>query len=155
MLFNLFKKNKIQTAEEQLSEFLRMLKACDSGELGLPVGLAAHFRNMYALTGRDLNKPGELAIRDPEFLQVLILEVQRLQAEELQHVVPGLIIWVHSIRAAHDLRMRDLGRQMWGQLARGFPFAESASRGAEPLIGFPLDIDGFDQFPELLSPTPR
>lgn len=152
-MFGWFKK-KTTSDGGALASWLDMLRAVDGSELGLPVAFAAHFRNKYLLTGRDFNKPHELVHRDPEFILRLIDEIQRMQASGLQYMAPGLMVWVHTIRAARDLELRMLGRQMWSELARGFPYAERAAQDVWPVAGFKPDIDGFDSFPEGFTPTP-
>jgi hypothetical protein len=154
-MFGWFKKKPVTGDGGQLAAWLKMLQTLDGSELGLPVAFAAHFRNKYSLTGRNFNKPAEIAHFDPDFVVRMIDEVHRLQASGLQYMAPGIMIWVHSFRAAHDLELRPLGRQMWGELARGFPFVEQAAIEVAPLTGFELDIAGYREFPEGLSPTPR
>lgn len=148
-------KRAFQTGDGgQLAAWIKLIEPLDGSELGLPVAFAAHFRNQYALTGRDFNKPIELVHKEPEFVLRMVDEVQRLQAEGLQYMAPGIMIWAHTFRAARDLELRPLGRKLWSELERGFPHAERAAAGIVPLAGFQLDIDGYDQFPEGFTPKP-
>ena len=144
----------VNRQKKEATVFLQMLKVCDGSELGFPVGLAAHFRNKYALTGRDFNQAIALQALEPEFVVQLSSEVKRLQAEGLQVLAPGLMIWVHSFRAGNDLELRGIVRRIWGELERGFPHVETQGLDAAAMLNFPIDIHGYDQFPEGLSPSP-
>ena len=43
----------------------------------------------------------------------------------------GAIVWSYSLRALNVPGLRDLGRDMWGELRRGFPQVEAALDRAE------------------------
>ena len=47
----------------------------------------------------------------------------------------GAMIWLHSVRALNVPEIRILGREMWKQLERGFPYVEDALLDMQELIG--------------------
>lgn len=55
----------------------------------------------------------------------------------------GVMIWLHSVRALNSPELRGLGRDLWGELLRGFPFVDEPLRDMKKLIGYrlPTNLD--------------
>lgn len=134
--------------------FLQNLKVMDGSELGLVVALATHYRNDWLDKGTDVSRPIQLQATDPMFVTAIISEIKKLQNNNMQHLVPGLMVWVHSLRAGNDLKLRGVVRQIWGELERGFAHVVNAREDALSFIPIPLDIVGYEEFPDGLTPNP-
>lgn len=64
------------------------------------------------------------------------------------------MVWLHTFRSAARLELRSLGREMWKELERGFPYIEESAMLFWELTGRKLDIDGATSFPIGLTPDP-
>lgn len=136
------------------NDFLDSLRVLDGEELGLAVALATHFRNDWLATGIDVSDPIVTHALHPNFVVEIVKEIQTLQESGDEVLASGLMVWVHSLRAGNDLRLRAVARDIWGELERGFPFVEQASADAKLFIPIPLDIKTYNEFPKGLSPKP-
>jgi len=134
--------------------FLEMLKVADSNELGFVVALAADVRNDLFEQGFDLQNPIVAHELNPRLVINLLAEVKQMQKNNMQHLVPGHVIWICSLRAANDLKLRAIARKIWGELERGFPHAESGAEEATFMFGVSLDTTNFNKFPTSLTPKP-
>ncbi len=139
---------------EEISEFINALKAMDGQELGLPVAFTAHFRNQLAAKGVDLSDPFLLVTADQGIIHDLSSKAVSLQKQGETAAAVPVMVWTHTLRAMARPELRGLGREMWGQLERGFAHAEEAARGQQLLTGQALDISGYDEFPKGLTPKP-
>lgn len=149
--FNRWSKEKQQ---QELEEFVQSLEAMDGEELGLPVALAANFKNTIRKEGIDLSDPALLVLANPEVIFELSKRVTPLQRQGRNHDALPIIIWVHSLRAVARPELRGLGRKMWGQLERGFKYVEEAADSYLLLTGITLDTLGAEEFPTGLTPKP-
>ena len=124
----------------------------DSKELGLVVALATDRRHAIEEGGRNISDPILCNHEHPEF----VLELSRVAKEfgsENPLLTLALTIWVLTLRATMKPEFRHYGREIWGDLERGFPFVELSALEALPIIG-PLKIDGYDNFPIGFTPEP-
>jgi hypothetical protein len=67
----------------------------------------------------------------------------------------GTMVWLHSMRALAFPEVRELGRDMWKELQRGFPYVSDALSAIEALTGnsLPTGADTACTFvPEALAP---
>lgn len=65
--------------------------------------------------------------------------------------VAGITVWLHSLRCAVFPENRSLGRQLWGQLARGIPEARHLAERLRPL-GIMDPFDEVSIIPSGLEP---
>ncbi len=86
----------------------------------------------------------------------------RLAQRESRHVAAAcLMVWLHSVRALNLPEIRMLGREMWQELARGFPGIESAHALWEEEVFDAVDpahLPSWDEFrfvPVGLEPAAR
>lgn len=100
-------------------------------------------------------------LNDPSLLIKLGSGIKEKQKAEEYLFAAGLMVWLHTIRSVGHPSLRVLGRSLWEQLARGMPYVpELMSEGMivrllEDLYpSMALDIDGYEQFPEGLTPSP-
>jgi hypothetical protein len=67
----------------------------------------------------------------------------------------SLILWVHTIRATINPNLRVKVREMWGELARGFPHIEEGAKLVEMMTGESLDLREAGTYPDGFTPRPR
>jgi hypothetical protein len=80
--------------------------------------------------------------------------VKKMQQRGRQLDAIGLMVWLHTLRAAMNLELRGLGRKMWRELERGFPFAHESAVSYRNMTGIMLETDYSDLYPEGFTPKP-
>jgi hypothetical protein len=152
-LKNLLLRGVVATQRREMIAFTTNLSAMDAEEIGLVVACANHQRLlMLENSGWDFNYPAVLADHPsniPVLLGNAIIELQRQGRPQL---AAGIWVWVHTLRAFRLLELRQDGRDLWRQLARGFPFVDSAADGAALLFGQRFRTEGAGVFPDGLTP---
>jgi hypothetical protein len=107
--------------EEELRQFLGMLKAMDGSELGLVVAGVTHMRHALESEGHNVMDPIVYTTASPTIAIHLGNLVRECQKQGRMQDAASLMVWLHTMRAGIRLELRGLAREMWGQLARGFP----------------------------------
>jgi len=139
----------------ELAGFLADLEAMDDDALGFVVAFASDERRKREAAGAMPLHPAQELRRNPRAIAELAAEIASPAVAAAPHRADALKVWLHSLRAgAPDAppALRDLGRRLWVELARGVPQAggaamEAAGRGLpEP------DIRGHDRIPDGLGP---
>lgn len=148
--------NKSQ--EKELQEFLSHLNAADDDEVALTVVLASEMRHRVSdVLGFDLMFPTIIAAQHPLATMQIVKLVKQLQSNKDFVAAAGLMVWVHTLRASGQAasgELRTLARQMWRELSRGFPYAESAASSVVTTLGFVPRLARATEFPDGLSPRP-
>ena len=130
----------IQAAEEDIERFLKGLRGSDLEEIAMVAAVATHWRNVFAAQGIDLLHPVEAERKKPALLMLLnrtIREVQKVHPA----FAAGLMVWLHTVRAANMPEIRAQGRDVWSELYRSFALAESAAKNFEIVTGVELLMD--------------
>ena len=141
-MFKSFAKNTfIKMQLKEANSFLSMLKAMDADELGLVVAMTADVKNQFAKHGIYLTKPLELHAMNPNFVVEMVEQVKALQKAGQSELCSGFIVWITSLRAGNDFKLRNVARQVWGQLERGFPHVDRAVVDAQLFLPNDLNID--------------
>ena len=143
-----------RTQLAELDAFVGMLRSMDSAELGHVVAIATHWRHGLEDMGHNLMDPIIYAEQNPGFAAFLSASVANAQKADRRQDAAALLVWLHTTRAGRRLELRGLGREMWGELARGFPFVEDGAAGMHDLAGVTLRILDARQFPEGFTPRP-
>lgn len=143
------------TQKRELEEFVSRLRAMDSSEIGMIVACATHHRHFLAETRNwDLLEPVLTEMQEPTLAIQLGQYLRALQKAGRPELAAGYMVWLHTVRAASSLDLRDLGRQMWKELARGFLVAEDQGDAAGFILGISFDAHDCERFPSGLTPTP-
>jgi len=133
-----------QSAAKEVQRFVDGLRRTPDRDLGVIVGIAAVVRvNMEThgilpegLFASDSLPPG----RELGVLQWRINGVARDFTKARQAAdATGAMIWSYSLRCLNLPELRPLGREMWGELKRGFPHAEEALDEGEERLGRKFD----------------
>ena len=139
---------------QEMSDFVKSLRAMDADEIGMVVALATDQRNALESAGYRVSDPIIYNNQEPLFTFHMTRRVQRLQKENRLQEAAALMVWVHTMRAGSRAELRGLGREMWEQLARGFPYVEDQTNALEMLTGARPDVSEACKFPIGLAPEP-
>ncbi|TIQ46746.1 hypothetical protein [Mesorhizobium sp.] len=144
------------TQARELQEFVARLAAMDGEEVGMVLATATHHRHHAAdRFGWDLMEPTLAEMRNPMLAVQIGQIIKTLQKEGRPELAAGYFVWLHTVRAANNPDLRQLGRDMWRELGRAMPFVESAALGWSGLTGAVLNIREFERCPAGLSPEPQ
>lgn len=141
----------LRTMNEDIDRFLVSLEGMDAEAIGMVVACATHWRNVFSKDGINLREPMMEGRRNP----MLAFEINRMIAQAQKadpSMAAGLMVWLHTIRAVTYPELRLKGRRLWGQLRRGFEFAQGGANDLHQLSGRVLDATGHDQIPADLNP---
>ena len=146
----------MRLAERDLRDFLGRLRSMDASEIGFVVACATDVRKELQAAGHDVLDPINCGALHPEIFTELGGTIRTFQKRGQLQDAAALMVWAHTLRAGSvgGPRIRALGREMWKELARGFPYVEMAATNYQAISGVILDIDGADQFPIGLTPEP-
>ncbi|NTI22280.1 hypothetical protein G6M87_10470 [Rhizobium rhizogenes] len=143
------------TQKKELTEFVDRLRAMDGSEIGLVVAIGTDRRHkLKEVLGWDMLEPALLERSEPFAAMQLNKLIRQMQVDKKPLVAAGLLIWIHTLRAANSLDLRQQGREMWRQLERGFPHAYASAEGFYDLGGPELNLDNYQIFPSGLTPDP-
>jgi hypothetical protein len=150
MLRNWFKSKRsmqlatVRDGTADLERFLVALKGMSDQELGSVVAMAAILRMELRHQGLFPDTALDIASTLPESEQKAVRSAMSGLALNLQkknHPSTGAaIVWLHTLRALQFPELRSLGRQMWGELERGFPHVFDAFRFLEEATGQSLPL---------------
>ena len=145
MLRNWFKNKRsirlaqVRDATADLERFNVALKGMSDQELGTVVAMAAALRMELREAGLFPDEALGVGFPLPEDKQDfirrniggLVLDWQKKNHPN----TAAAMVWAHTLRAYHFPEVRLLGRQMWGELERGFPHALAAFSFMESIAG--------------------
>lgn len=145
--------------QKEIGDYIRHLRSMDGDEIGWVMAIASHQRQKLETSrGWPLLYPAACWRLEPNIaikLTQVTLEIQRQNSPQL---AAGLMVWVHTIRVLSPTsspELRQLGREMWGELSRGFKHVSSAADQIAAMTGNRPCIDGADNVPDGLAPTHR
>jgi hypothetical protein len=126
----------LEAGRRELGRFVAGLRAMSDEDLGALVAIATVLRvnfESHDVIPEDVFSADDMP--SVERLGAYQMRVNKLirQFERMQKPddAAGAIVWSYSLRALNVPGLRDLGRDMWGQLRRGFPYVEAALDRAE------------------------
>lgn len=146
----------LETQRREIASFVTNMRAMDGAEIGLVAACANHQRLLILeAKGWDLRYPALLADHPANVPLVIGNVIRDLQRQGKQPLAAGMMVWLHTVRSMQWLELRQLGRDMWGELARGFPYVEESANSFFELTGYRFETDDACDFPDGLSPMPR
>jgi hypothetical protein len=127
----------------EINSFLTRLRGLDATDLGMVAALAGdlQFRMLREGDRVDLYNPEYALMRAPDLLDGLTALGLKLQRSGFEARVPGILVWVHTLRACRYLEVRFAAKQMWEIVGRGFPWAEMGAQNFEDVLGFEIRFD--------------
>lgn len=120
--------------------FLARLREMPDRDVGLLVAIAAHQRNALRRESGALDDLETFRGLPRKFADGLARAVVQLNAQGRHHDAFGLLVWVHTVRAARARGLADLATAMWSELRRGFPHVAEQREVFREETGFALDI---------------
>lgn len=139
---------------EELTSFIANLRAMDGAEIGYVLAVATHIRRGMEGDGHNVMDPIVYTSQNPTFVLFLSRMIIEAQKQGRNPEAAALMIWLHTMRAGIRIELRSLGRELWSQLERGFPFVEQAAAAGLPIAATRPNVTGASQFPVGFTPTP-
>jgi hypothetical protein len=143
----------VKLQAEEMSEFVSRLESMGGPEIGLGFAMATHWRNSLSLK-RELMDPIYYVSVNPMVGHEFGKMVRKLQQRGRNFEAIGLMVWLHTLRAASSQELRGPGRRMWKELARGVPFAHESAASYLFMTGTVLETDYSALYPEGFIPEP-
>lgn len=122
--YKVFRGWSIKRMKREIQEFIDKLKVLDSDDIGMVVAYASHYKNQLEQDGHEVTDPIVYYTINPDFNIELGSYIEELQKTGKLQDAAALMVWAHTMRAGSCLELRGLGRQMWKELERGFPYVE-------------------------------
>jgi hypothetical protein len=142
----------IKSADEDIDRFIASLRGADPSELNMIVALATHWRNAFALDGFELLDPVNAERKNPAIGMLINKTIKQVQKDNPTFAV-GLMVWLHTLRAANIPEIRHKGRMMWSELQNGFDGALEAGDVLRELMGVSLRLADPARIPIGLEPS--
>lgn len=127
------RKRRVSLRLIELGAFIHSLKEMDDYELGLSALQTA--RALGAIERGDGNagfpeglsplQPHEFFAACPDCCLRLTQLIRFAQKQQQPVVAVGLMPWLHTLRTVEDTELRNLVREMWRYIARGFPHVDA------------------------------
>lgn len=153
-LINKLNRWAVSSQSKELTEFVQKLSTMDGREIGFVVAMATDARHALEKEGHMVMDPIVYFPMNPGFPLSLSRTIIQLQKQGNPQAAAALMVWAHTMRVGANLELRQLGRDMWKELARGFPYVEDGAKDYQMLTGKVLNIEGTTNFPEGLTPDP-
>lgn len=155
----------MRRAALDLTKQIDVYRAMDDDGLALILVVATYARIQLALQGvlreGSLDGSRERKVEDALAVMPIGRRIKKAQRKGNFVAAAGLLVWLHSLRALNAAELRDLGRLMWRELARGFPHIENALQRADQMFGTPLSksdvlsLDCYTFIPNGLDQKPQ
>jgi hypothetical protein len=155
MLGWLMDKWSFHQEQRDLQDFVEKLRVMDGSEIGFVMAIALDWRNEFLKDGNDMLQPFVVLVQSPHMRWIIVRTIKQLQQNGGVVGASGLMVWLHTLRAASRLENRRLGRDLWRELERGFSHIEEGAESAWRTYRKALDIKGGCVFPDGLAPTPE
>jgi len=127
----------------------------NSDEIGMVVAQATHMRlNFKERLGVDFLEPSVALMQDATLPLALNKSIKAFQKEGNLTDAAAMMIWLHTLRSMGAFEVRPHGRELWRQLARGFPHVAASAISLERDFGVFLNFEGYDEIPRGLEPKP-
>lgn len=144
-----------KSQQRDIDDYLLKLRGMDGSEIGGVIVLAAHMRNRFLDgTGLDFLTPHAVTAADPSVVIELVKTAKDFQKKGHRGLInaAALFVWIHTLRATINPNLRVKAREMWGELARGFPHIEEGTRLIEELMGETLELSKAGTYPDGFIP---
>ncbi len=132
---------------KELEQFLAGLRSMTDAEVAELVVLATHTRHGLEQNGHRVLDPLTLNATKPHVLPEAIKLIQQFKAKGNETAAAALMVWAHSLRAALRGELLPLGRDIWRELARGFPGVGDAKVAIQRRTGTDVDVSDATRIP--------
>jgi hypothetical protein len=155
-MVNWFKRKIIEWSvrkqKRELEAWLSSLKSANAHEIGMLVVMATSFRHsLERELGINLLTP--LALGEDPFLAVRINRViKSLRSKGNKSLAAGGLVWLHTVRCGQAPEMRQLGRDLWRELRRGFPHVAGTIKDLNDMKELHPSVEDANEIPTGLEP---
>ncbi len=133
----------LSAGAREVDKFVRGLRAMDAQDMGAMVAIATAIRVNFETHGVI---PEGVFEDDPlpsvETLGVLQMQINKVSRQFRKLGLPsdsaGAMVWSYSLRCLNVPELRPHGREMWGEMERGFPHVKDALEEGEGRKGEPF-----------------
>jgi hypothetical protein len=150
---NFILSNASKANERALDETIQWLRGMDAAELGLLVVIATDFRNRSGQTMRTALLDFHTLSGPAHSTTPLAISTHINKIRDDKALVAGMMIWLHTARAAQDHRLRFKAKQMWAELGRGFPMIRDGEFAYFTINGNWPSVLNAGDYPEGLDPA--
>lgn len=148
--------NAIRSIGEDIDQTIVSLQGMDSEAVAMVVAVTAHIRNVfYHHYGMDLHDGDALHERLAEIEGILRRTAITIAKKEQSDLIGGFSVWILTYQALQKAELRLKGRQLWGQMRRGFPHVRMAAQALSDHSRISLVILGHDRIPLGMEPEVR
>jgi hypothetical protein len=128
-------------ARHHLEEFLVRLRGLGADERGIVAAQTAHYLRHFQSSYIDLLYPS-LALRYwPNIESQISAAIVEMQKNGREALVPGLMVWTHTLRAQSRIELLLQAKEMWRIVESGFDRAVIEAATFELLTGQLLIFD--------------
>lgn len=132
--------------KNDIVRFVASLKGIDDEEISTILVVANILRLNLTEMGKippaamDFSIPrvGDLSLKCDMCPITLVSAIKQFQGMNQPSDALGVMIWLHSVRALNVPELRIIGREMWEELSRGFPYVDDALEHVRALISKPM-----------------
>ena len=147
MMFGWLKKRAMQASSDAMNndilKFIAGLKGASSQEIATIIVIANIVRLNLMKSGTipsaalDFNicRDADIELKCDMCSVALVKIIKQFQKMGQLSDATGTMVWLHSVRSLNVPEIRAKGREMWGQLERGFPYVDDALMDVQDLIG--------------------
>jgi hypothetical protein len=146
-------KRKLEVAsasamKDDIGRFIAGLRGADDYEIGSMIVLANSLRIKLLNMGKIPEAALDFSIPRDDDTQLqcdlcsvtLANAIKQFQKMGQPTDAFSAMVWLHSVRALNIPEIRGLGREMWGQLSRGFPYVDEPLWEMKGLVGDRLPV---------------
>ena len=130
-LFGKVKERALVIGGREVEKFVAGLQAMEDKDIGTVLAIATVIRinfETYTIIPRDLFF--ENALPSVEVMGLCQIKINKMARKFTRMGRPvdsmGAMVWSYSLRCLNVPGLRPLGRRMWSELIRGFPYVEEA-----------------------------
>ncbi|MBS3965979.1 MAG: hypothetical protein KGZ60_01820 [Truepera sp.] len=139
----------VNAQRDDINRFIAGLRGADDEEIGTMLVVANGIRiNLLRLGAIPVAALDFSIPRDADTQMkcdmcpiTLSSSIKQFQRDNQRSDAFGVMVWLHSVRALNAPELRSLGREMWGELARGFRYADEAYQDIREIAGDRLPPD--------------
>jgi len=136
----------VEATRDDLQRFVWSLRGAADEELGTIVAVATMIRLRMEQAGSFPTNALSLPGYDARFQLDLANLVRTFQKVDQLSDAAGAMVWLHTVRALGCPEARELGREMWVELQRGFAHVEDALDGIEALTQRAVPAEAWEEY---------
>jgi len=154
-MFGWLEKKTSATMRADAERFLVSLQGAEQMALDAVAATTIYWASFYAAKGRDLYAMALWIPGEKLFPVELVSSIKALQKGGGQSSATGLMVWLHSARALLYPELRLAGRNIWSELAKATPDAQTLADEVAAANGQFAIINLISQVPVGLEPLDR